>query len=193
MTSARSRTRVALRAFAGLVGVAVVSLWHRVLRAAVGPPPPAPRSAPADAVVFEHDCSWRRYLRALAAHHGPDGDPSRRPETGSLLVGLAAWPGTRFLRGYTLGDHVYLAPGAPTVVRVHQAGHAPAFGREQPTLARDRRADGGLPDAPLRTFDVMLPGDLPHTACRLRDPRGLREEYRAWLHDGRIARVGGCR
>jgi hypothetical protein len=141
--------------------------------------------------VVEHDPSWPRYLRAFAAHHGPDGDADRDPADGSLLVGLAAWSGTRFLRGYTLGNHVYVCPGCPTVVRVHQAGHAPAFGGEFDTLARDRRADGGLPDEPLHTLDVMLPGRFPHTLLRWRDPRGLREAYRRWLREERVVRVPG--
>jgi hypothetical protein len=38
---------------------------------------------------------------------------------------------------------------------------------------------------------VMLPGRFPHTCCRLRDERGLRETYREWLREGRIRRVTG--
>ena len=40
----------------------------------------------------------------------------------------------------------------------------------------------------VETLDVMLPGNVPHTALRLRDPRGLGEAYDEWLRQGRIAR-----
>lgn len=82
-----------------------------------------------------------------------------------------------------------VCPNAPRVLRVHQAGHAPAFGRGCETLVQPRRENGGLDDEPLYTLDVMLPGDFPHTVLRLRDPRGLTDRYEAWLRDGKITRV----
>jgi len=178
-----------LRVLAGVLGVALLTLWHRLVRAVAGPPPAAPETA-SDADVVEYEPPWPRYLRGFAAHHGPDGDPDRSPGEGSLLVGLVTWADTRFLRGYTLGDRVYVCPGCPTVVRVHQTGHAPSFGAAFEPLARPRRADGGLPDEPLHTLDVMLPGRFPHTLLRWRDPRGLTDAYRRWLRDGRLARRG---
>lgn len=142
-----------------------------------------------DSRIVEHVRSWGRYLRGFDAHHGPGGHPDRSPEEGRLVDGLAAWTRSRFLRGYTLGNDVYLCPAAPRPVRVHQAGHTPAFGEVFDPIVGDRRADGGLPDEPLRTLDVMLPGNVPHTFLRLTDRRGLAGAYRAWYYDGRVERV----
>ncbi|RDI69998.1 hypothetical protein DWB78_15305 [Halopelagius longus] len=138
---------------------------------------------------MEYELDWYRYLKAFDAHHGAGGSPERDVRSGSFLRGLRVWIGTRFLRGYTLGDEVYVCPNAPRVLRVHQAGHAPSFGSEFPPLVRPRREDGGLEDAPVYTLDVMLPGAFPHTFLRLRDSRNLTGAYETWLRDGRIARV----
>ncbi|WP_255150847.1 hypothetical protein [Halorarius halobius] len=175
----------------GLLAIAVLSAWHRLTSSVQGADrSDSPSDADPDAAVVERELGWCDYVRAFDAHHGPDGDPDRPVQSGSFPRGLRVWAATRFLRGYTLGDEVYVCPAAPRVLRVHQAGHAPSFGREHSTLVRPRRENGGLEDAPLWTFDVMLPGEFPHTLLRLRDPRGLGETYDAWLRDGRIARVG---
>lgn len=176
----------------GGVAIALLSAWHRLTSATAddAPTPPSPADRAAAAVV-ERELGWYRYVKAFDAHHGPGGDPGRDVRSGSFLRGLRVWASARFLRGYTLGDEVYVCPNAPRVLRVHQAGHAPAFGGEFPTLVRPRRADGGLADAPLYTLDVMLPGDFPHTFLRLRDPRGLADAYEEWRRDGRIVRVAG--
>lgn len=177
-----------LLAAAGAVAVPIISLWNGLMSRRERPltqpdtPLPEPR-------VVEHVRGWRSYLRGFDAHFGPDGHPGRSPEDGDLVAGLARWAGSRFLRGYTLGDHVYVCPATPRTVRVHQAGHTPAFGDLFEPLAGDYRDDGGLPDEPLRTLDVMLPGDFPHTFLRLTDRRGLGGAYRAWYREGRIRRV----
>ncbi|QPV63936.1 hypothetical protein I7X12_04700 [Halosimplex litoreum] len=192
--------RTLLLTAVGLLAVPVVAGWNWVVgaRAPVVPtgrspsaesdPPAADGSAEAPAVI-EHERSWPDYLRGFDAHHGPAGSIDAGPAEGSLLRGLRLWVGSRFLRGYTLGNDVYVTPRAPTVVRVHQAGHTPEFGAAFDPLAGDRRENGGLPDEPLRTADVMLPGGGPHVLLRLRDPRGLAGAYRAWLHDGHLERV----
>lgn len=183
-----------VRAVGGLLGggVAIValSLWHRVagLREPISD---SGRNREVDPAVVEHELDWYRYVKAFDAHHGPGGGPERAVASGSFLRGLRVWMATRCLRGYTLGDEVYVCPNAPRVLRVHQAGHAPAFGRECSTLARPRREDGGIDDEPLATLDVMLSGDFPHTLLRVRDPRGLTERYERWVREGRIERVRG--
>lgn len=166
------------RTMIGIVGVIVVAVWHRLLPGVVGPSGSATdREEPR---IVEHERAWGPYLRGFDTHHG-SGE-------GSLRFGLARWVKSGFLRGYTLGNDVYVCPRTPLAVRVHQAGHTPAFGAAFDPIHRPRRADGGLPDEPLRSLDVMLPGGLPHTFLRLRDRRGLRAAYRAWLEDGRIRR-----
>lgn len=173
----------------GCLAIALLSLWHRFTSLVTGGPARAASSGDDDADVVEYELGWYHYLKAMDAHHGPGGSPDRSIDSGSALRGLGVWIGTRFLRGYTLGDEVYVCSNAPQVVRVHQLGHAPSFGSEFPTLVYDRRESGGLEDAPLRTFDVMLPGDFPHTFLRLRDPRGLTDAYERWLQAGRLQRV----
>lgn len=178
-----------LRLAAGLVGIVVVTLWNRAVSFGSGTLPRGPAAAEGERAVIEHERGWRTYLRGFHAHHGEGGNPDRPPKSGDLWRGLDLWVGSRFLRGYTLGDDIYLCPGAPLPVRVHQTGHTPAFGAAFEPIRGDRRDDGGLPDEPLWTFDVMLPGDFPHTFLRLSDRRGLREGYREWRFEGRIARV----
>lgn len=184
----RGTLRFWLLVAAGALALPVVTLWNRLLVRREGS---ASRSAASsdDPKVIEHVRSWASYLRGFDAHHGPDGHPDRSPDDGDIVAGLARWAGSRFLRGYTIGNHVYLCPATPRAVRVHQAGHTPAFGDVFEPLAGDYRGDGGLPDEPLRTLDVMLPGDFPHTFLRLTDRRGLAGAYRAWCHDGRIQRT----
>lgn len=177
-----------LLAAAGVVAVPVVALWNRVVTWRERPLP-RPGVSSRDPRVVEHVRGWRTYLRGFDAHFGPDGHPDGSPDDGDLVVGLARWAGSRFLRGYTLGNHVYLCPATPRTVRVHQAGHTPAFGGVFEPLVAESRDDDGLPDEPLRTFDVMLPGDFPHTFLRLTDRRGLGGAYRAWYLDGWIQRV----
>jgi hypothetical protein len=166
-----------------LVVLAVIAAWHALL-AGLSPEPAAPGTSDPDLV--EHQRNWYDYVRGFHAHHGSiEGD---HPDHGSFFEGLSLWRSSAYLRGYTLGDDVYLCPGAPRILRVHQAGHAPSFGRQFDPLRTERRDDGGLEDEPLRTLDVMLPGGFPHTFLRVRDPRGLGETYDRWLRDGSIAR-----
>jgi hypothetical protein len=190
-----------LRIAAAVVALLGLHAWHALLR--IGRADDDPSSAPAatdggsEPGLVEHERSWTDYLRGFHAHHGDPASygvpetPGAAPEHGDIWHGLDAWWQSNCLRGYTLGDDVYVCPGTPRVVRVHQAGHAPSFGSEFPTLARGRRENGGLPDEPLDTLDVMLPGRFPHTCCRLRDERGLRETYAEWLREGRVRRVPG--
>ncbi|WP_135364379.1 hypothetical protein [Halosimplex halophilum] len=199
----RSTVRALLLTAVGLLAVPVVAAWNRVVTAREPVPPagssptasgPATDTSAADhstdaPAVTEHERSWPDYLRGFDAHHSPEGSADAGPDEGSLFRGVRLWVESDFLRGYTLGDDVYVVPRAPTVVRVHQAGHTPEFGAAFDPLAADYRGDGGLPDEPLHTADVMLPGKFPHTFLRLRDPRGLRGAYRAWLHDGHLERV----
>lgn len=178
------RTKLA----AGLLAVGLLSLWNRIVQLRGG------RfdrndSAVDDPVLTEHERSWRSYLRGFHAHHGAAGSLDRDPTDGRLVEGLLLWVESSFLRGYTIGNDVYLCPRTPRAVRVHQAGHTPSFGDVFEPIAGEYREDGGLPDEPLRTFDVMLPGDVPHTFLRLTDRRGLGGAYRAWDHEGRIRRV----
>lgn len=180
--------RRSLLAAVGLVAVPVVTLWNRAMTWRESPLS-RPADSEDDARVVEHVRDWRTYLRGVDVHFGPREDPQRSPADGDIATGLARWVGSRFLRGYTRGNHVYLCPATPRPVRVHQAGHTPAFGDVFEPLAAGYRDDGGLPDEPLWTFDVMLPGDFPHTFLRLTDRRGLTGAYEAWLRDGRIRRV----
>lgn len=192
----------------GLTAIASLSVWHRATSSVGGSrgnraDGDGPQSIGGDRAVdpggtdgsdpdvVEHELAWYHYVKAFDAHHGPGGSSDREPASGSFLRGLRIWIGTRFLRGYTLDDEVYVCPDAPRILRVHQAGHAPAFGHDCDTLVRPRRGNGGLDDEPLHTLDVMMPGDFPHTLLRLRDPRGLCERYDEWLAEGRIARVAG--
>jgi hypothetical protein len=176
------------RLAASLVALAVVAGWNafvaRVGRENVPEPPDDPVSEPD---LVEHERNWYDYLRGFHAHHG--GAFGDHPEHGSFWPGLELWLETHCLRGYTLGNHTYLCPNAPRVLRVHQAGHAPSFGRQFETLWTERRPDGGLDDEPLWAFDVMLPGDFPHALLRFRDLRGLGETYGEWVRDGRVRRV----
>ncbi|MFB6207699.1 MAG: hypothetical protein ABEJ05_14355 [Haloglomus sp.] len=187
-----------LRIAAAVAALLGIHAWHALLRVArresARSQPPGGDENPE---LLEHERGWYDYLRGFHAHHGDpesygvpttDGDG---PEHGDLWHGLDAWWQSNCLRGYTLGDDVYICPGTPRVVWVHQAGHAPSFGRDVPTLVGERRENDGLPDEPLRTLDVMLPGRFPHTCCRLRDERGLRDRYDEWLDRGRIQRLSG--
>lgn len=196
-----------LRAAIGLLALPLVAAWNRLVTAlspvpeagtaadpasgaaAVAVGDSASGSAPDDPAIVEHERGWLAYLRGFDAHHGPDGSPDGTPADGSLLRGLRCWVDSDFLRGYTLGNDVYVLRSAPAIVRIHQAGHAPAFGAVFAPLAGEYRDDGGLPDEPLHTLDVMLPGDFPHTFLRLQDSRGLRGLYRDWVQSGRIERV----
>ncbi|SEO74550.1 hypothetical protein SAMN05216388_101814 [Halorientalis persicus] len=171
------------------LAIAVLSLWHRTISSVQ-----AVRDGPGDEPhdnpeILEYELDWYRYIKAFDAHHGPGGGPDRAIDSGMFVRGLREWLATRCLRGYTLENEVYVCPKAPQILRVHQAGHAPAFGKESETLVQPRRENGGLDDEPLYTLDVMLPGDFPHTLLRLRDPRGLTDRYEAWLRDGNITRV----
>lgn len=176
-----------LLAAVGVAALPVLILWNRLMAWRERPLPDPEGSA--DRRVVEHVRGWRAYIRGFDAHHGPDGHADRPPGSGDLVDGLERWVRSGFLRGYTLGDHVYVCRHAPRTVRVHQAGHTPAFGDRFEPLAADYRADGGLPDEPLRTVDIMLPGDFPHTFLRLTDRRGLGGAYRTWYRDGRLRRV----
>ncbi|WP_255195571.1 hypothetical protein [Halorarius litoreus] len=173
----------ALQLAAASVALVVVAGWNAVVTR-VGEVPDDGTSD--DPLVVEHERNWYDYLRGYHVHVG-DGD-GHLPEHGSLREGLVTWWETDCMRGYTRGNDVYLCPNAPTVVRVHQAGHAPAFGREFDPLRIERREDGALEDEPLRTLDVMLPAGFPHSLLRLRDRRGLGEAYERWVATGRLAR-----
>lgn len=186
----RERAVDGLRVAVALVALGSMAAWNAFVCALRPVPQPAP-DAEGPARLVEHERSWTDYVRGFHAHHGPDGRPEALPEEGSFRAGLLLWLEKRCLRGYTLGNHVYVCPDAPTVLRVHQAGHAPAFGGTIDTLVRPRRPDGGLDDEPLRTLDVMLPGDFPHTLFRLTDRRGLRGTYERWVETGRVHRTAG--
>jgi hypothetical protein len=182
----------ALRLARAIALLAVITVWHWVLARFSPDSETAEQSNTAgegeetDPDLVEHERNWYDYVRGFHAHHGAiEGD---HPEHGSFREGLLWWQESNYLRGYTLGDDVYLCPNAPRVLRVHQAGHASSFGREFEPLWTERRDDGGLNDEPLWTFDVMLPGGFPHTFVRLRDHRGLGEAYEEWLEEGRIVR-----
>ena len=173
----------ALRLVRALLVLVVIATWNLLLASLTTRSDPSPADDPA---IVEHERNWYDYLRGFHVHNG-DGE-GHLPEHGSFREGLLAWQASNYLRGYTRGNDIYLCPHAPRVLRVHQAGHAPAFGRAFEPLWTDRRSNGGLEDEPLWTLDVMLPGDFPHTLLRMRDPRGLRERYDEWLREGRIAR-----
>lgn len=192
----------AFRLLAATLAVVVVACWNAIVAGLEGERPDAERvperaggrrvpdradrEDTPDGAVVEHERNWYDYLRGYHVHIG-DGE-GHLPEHGSLRDGLVTWWETDCMRGYTRGDDVYLCPNAPRVVRVHQAGHAPTFGRGFDPLRTRRRADGGLADEPLTTFDVMLPGRFPHSLLRWRDPRGLGETYAEWLAAGKIRR-----
>ena len=184
----------ALRSSLALAVLLTLHGWHALLRVVPdGRAEPPDNEAPADTdpLVGEYERGWYDYIRGFDVHHGPVERSDDSPEHGSFWRGLHCWAGSSYLRGYTLGDETYVCPDCPRVVRVHQAGHTPAFGERFDTLVDGRRGDGGLPDEPLRTLDVMLPGRFPHTLLRVRDSRGLRDTYDEWLADGRLARFGG--
>lgn len=174
----------------GGIAIAVLSLWHWATSSIQDARDGSVNKEHDESEILEFELDWYRYIKAFDAHHGPGGGPNRATDSGAFVRGLRVWVETRCLRGYTLENEVYVCPNAPRVLRVHQAGHAPAFGKGCATLVQSRRENGGLDDEPLYTFDVMLPGDFPHTFLRLRDPRGLSDRYEAWLRDGKITRVG---
>lgn len=172
-----------------LLAIPLLSLWNALVTARSSSGAPGPADPDREPRIVEHERRWRTYIQGFHVHHGDDATPGESPADGDFWEGLRLWLDSRFLRGYTIGNDVYLCPRTPERIRVHQAGHTPAFGDMFEPLSGDYRADGGLPDEPLRTLDVMLPGDFPHTFLRVRDPRGLTGAYRAWLHDGSIRRV----
>lgn len=176
----------------GGIAIAVLSLWHWAISSVQGARDGPETKEREESELIEYELDWYRYIKAFDAHHGPGGGPDRATDSGAFVRGLRVWLETRCLRGYTLENEVYICPNAPRVLRVHQAGHAPAFGKGCETLVQPRRKDGELDDEPLYTFDLMLPGDFPRTFLRLRDPRGLSDRYEAWLRDGKITRVGAC-
>lgn len=180
----------AFRLARALLVLGAIAAWNAIVAHHADSPASTSADSPASASVddpdvVEHERNWYDYLRGFHVHDGGEG---HLPEHGSFVAGLLAWQQSNYLRGYTRGNDVYLCPNAPRVLRVHQAGHAPAFGQEFEPIATERRPDGGLDDEPLWTLDVMLPGDIPHTFVRLRDSRGLGETYDAWVSEGRIAR-----
>lgn len=74
-------------------------------------------------------------------------------------------------------------------LRAHEGGHTTRFGRKFP-----KNPDGsgglaatGLDHAPLKTFDVMLPGHL--SPLRMRDPRGIVKTYKEWKLEGKVRRI----
>lgn len=172
-----------------LLAIPLMSIWNFLVTAGSRYEAASSVDSEAPSRIGEHERNWPSYIRGFHAHHGEDGAPDKEPGDGDFWEGLLLWLDSRFLRGYTIGNDVYVCPRTPERVRVHQAGHTPAFGEIFEPLVADYQADGGLPDEPLRTLDVMLPGDFPHTFLRLKDTRGLAGAYRAWLHDGTIQRV----
>ena len=185
----RERPVAGLRLVIAAVALGTLAGWNALV-GAVRPVPRPATGAEGPPRLIEHERGWRDYVRGFHAHHGPDGFPEATPDDGSFRAGLLLWLEKRCLRGYTLGNHVYVCPDAPTILRVHQAGHAPAFGGLIETLVRPRRSDGGLDDEPLRTLDVMLPGDFPHTLLRLTERRDLRGTYERWVERGTSAGRG---
>lgn len=190
--------RWALRIAVGLLAIVVLAGWNAGVSRTVGantdPPTDDAEDCGADdrategrdPDLVERERNWYDYIRGFHAHYGDaEGD---HPEDGSFWSGLERWLDYGCLRGYTLGDCTFVCSNAPRVLRVHQAGHAPSFGRQFEPIRTERRPNGGLDDEPLRTLDVMLPGDFPHTLLRFRDPRKLGETYNAWLREGRIER-----
>lgn len=189
--SARKRGVDALRLAVAAGALVATATWNVLVCTLRPVPRPATDVDPVGGPrLVEHEQGWVDYVRGFHAHHGPDGNPEAPPDEGSLVGGLLLWLEKRCLRGYTLGNHVYVCPNAPTVLRVHQAGHAPAFGGLIDTLDRPRRLDGGLDDEPLRSLDVMLPGDFPHTLLRLTDRRDLHGTYERWVERGYVRRTG---
>lgn len=179
-----------LAILAGLVALPLMAVWNRLVTAAETPIPRGPAGDESPRVI-EHERGWVGYVRGYDAHNGPGpgGSPDATPEDGRFWRGLGVWAAGQWMRGYTVGRHVYLCPNAPRTVRVHQAAHAPAFGAVFDPLRGEPRENGGLPDEPLTTVDVMLPGRFPHSLFRLTDRRGIGGAYAAWLHDGAIRRV----
>lgn len=176
-----------LAVLAGLVALPVMALWNRLATIAETPLPREPTYG--EPRVIEHERDWMTYIRGYDAHNGPGGSPEAPPSEGRFWRGLAVWAEGQWMRGYTKGKHVYLCPDAPRIVRVHQAAHAPAFGAVFDPLRTEPRENGGLPDEPLATFDVMLPGRFPHSLLRATDRRGIGGAYAAWVHDRAIRRV----
>lgn len=172
-----------------LLAIPLMTIWNLIVTAGSRNDVASSVDSETPPRIREHERNWRSYIRGFDAHHDDDGAPDKGPDDGDFWEGLLLWLNSRFLRGYTIGNDVYVCPRTPRKVRIHQAGHTPVFGEIFEPLEADYQADGGLPDEPLRTLDVMLPGDFPHTFLRLKDPRGLTGAYRAWLHDGTIQRV----
>lgn len=180
----------------GLLAIALLAGWNRFVSGLVGADEgleahgdgPTPDGT-VEGTITEHRRNWYDYIRGFHVHHGDVDADGDEPEHGDFGEGLDRWLDSGCLRGYTLGDHTYVCSNAPRVLRVHQAGHTPTFGRQFEPLRAERRPDGGLPDEPLRTLDVMLPGAFPHTMLRLRDPRGLGPTYDEWVREGRLERV----
>lgn len=172
-----------------VVAIPVLTVWNALVTRSEPDTPDGVSEGDCDPRIIEHECDWVTYLRWYDAHNGPEGSPEADSDDGSLWRGLGVWAGGQFMRGYTVDNHVYLCPNAPRLVRIHQAAHAPVFGAAFEPLRNDYREQGGLPDEPLLTFDVMLPGRFPHSLLRFTDRRGLAGAYTAWLHDGTIRRV----
>ncbi|WP_226042856.1 hypothetical protein [Natrinema sp. DC36] len=117
---------------AGGLAIAVLSLWHRAIssiQVARDGPGTKERDDPA---LIEYELDWYQYIKAFDAHHGPGGGPDRAIDSGAFVRGLRVWLKTRCLRGYTIENEVFVCPNAPRMLRVHQAGHAPAFGKGRP-------------------------------------------------------------
>ena len=117
-----------------------------------------------------HYKTWAAYLRLVGK--------------GSLLAGFLKWVRGWFYRGFALGNIVYFSPWAPLKLRVHEAGHTPAFGSQFYPIKAAATPDGGLDHEPLSTFDIMLPGKF--SFLRFRDTRGLKEAYLRWHAEGRV-------
>lgn len=182
-----------VRLVGGLLAIVLLAGWNRFVAGLAGAGarddgPGDPGSA-GGATITEHERNWYDYIRGFDVHHGDLDADSDSPEHGSFRAGLDRWLASRCLRGYTIGDHTYVCSNAPRVLRVHQAGHTPSFGRQFEPICTEYRDDGGLADEPLGTFDVMLPGDFPHSVLRLRDTRGLGRTYDEWVREGRVERV----
>lgn len=176
ITTSIGRTLFALSA------IGIITVWNTVIRARETPIETAVSEGSPS--VIEHERSWAQYIRGYDIHHGS----GTQKTGGSFWRGLLRWSEGGFLRGYTIGDDVYLCPNTPRIVRVHQAGHAPRFAEAFEPLTETTRENGGLPDEPLYTFDIMLPGGFPHTFLRLTDRRGLSGAYRLCLANGLIRR-----
>jgi hypothetical protein len=179
----------------GIAAVVALALWNYLVQVVVGRG--AVSADASDADVVEYELNWYDYVQAFDAHHGDaatiefDGGGSADAQNDAdpdFVRGLRKWLWSGVPRGFAVGDELYVCTNAPRTVRVHQAGHTPVFGGEFEPLKRSRNPDGGLPDEPLSTFDVMLPGDYPDTFLRLTDRRGLKPTYDEWLRAGKIRR-----